>query len=231
MTLRTGTSKSGNVYRYYTCSSAMRIGETACKGRSIPMDKLDQLVTEHVADRILVPDRLEALLQSVADRRLKTDAEVQAHIETLRREAGNAEDKLRRLYKLVAEGLTDLDDLLKEQIAKLKADRDKALSALERIASQGPSARLDADKIARFGILMREKITEGEIPFRKAYLRSLIEAVEVDDKIIRIHGSKRILERAVLADQARHPGVRSFVRDWRAQGESNPCFRRERATS
>ena len=86
-------------------------------------------ISEHVADRILVPDRLEALLQSVADRRLKTDAEVQARIEALRREAGAAEEKLRRLYQLVEEGLTDLDDMLKERIAKLKADRDKAASA------------------------------------------------------------------------------------------------------
>jgi site-specific DNA recombinase len=181
MTLRTGTSKSGNVYRYYTCSSAMRIGKTACKGRSIPMDKLDELVTEHVAGRILVPDRLEALLQSVADRRLQTDAEVQARIEALRREAGIAEEKLRRLYQLVEEGLTDLDDTLKERIVKLKVDRDKAASALQRIESQGPAGRLDTDKIARFGILMREKITKGEIPFRKAYLRSLIDAVEVGE--------------------------------------------------
>ncbi len=231
MTLRTGTSKSGNVYRYYTCSSAMRMGASACKGRSIPMDKLDQLVTDHVADRILVPDRLEALLQSVAHRRLKTDAEVQARIEALRREVGAAEEKLKRLYKLVEEGLTDLDDMLKERLAKLKTGREKASSALERIESQGPATRLDGDKIARFGILMREKIAKGEIPFRKAYLRSLIDAVEVGDRIVRIHGSKTVLERAVLADQAKHPGVRSFVRNWRAQRDSNPCFRRERATS
>jgi len=224
MTLRTGTSKGGNIYRYYSRSSAMRIGEKASKGRSIPMEKLDQLVTNHVADRILVPDRLEALLQSVADRRQKTDAEVQARVEALKREAGTAEEKLKRLYKLVAEGLTDLDDLLKEQIAKFKSDRDKASLALERITSQGSTASLDADKIARFGTLMREKITEGDIPFRKAYLRSLIEAVEVGDKIIRIHGSKNVLERAILADYAKHPGVRGFVRNWRAQRDSNPCF-------
>lgn len=62
MPLRTGTSKNRNVYRYYTCSSAARIGKTGCRGRSIPMEKLDQLVTEHVADRILVPERLGALL-------------------------------------------------------------------------------------------------------------------------------------------------------------------------
>ncbi len=222
MTLRTGTSKSGNVYRYYTCSSAMRMGASACKGRSIPMDKLDQLVTKHIADRILVPERLEALLQSVADRRLKTDVEVQVRIESLRHEVGAAKEKLRRLYNLVEEGLTDLDDMLKERIAKLKADRDRAALALDRIESSGPATRLDADKIARFGTLMRQNITEGEIPFRKAYLRSLIEAVEVDDRVIRIHGSKTVLERAVLADQAKHPGVRSFVRNWRPGRDSNP---------
>lgn len=54
----------------------------------------------------------------------------------------------------------------------------------------GPTARLDAKKIARFGTLMRHNITQGDIPFRKAYLRSLIEAVEVDDRVIRIHVGK-----------------------------------------
>jgi len=38
------------------------------------------------------------------------------------------------------------------------------------------------DKIARFGILMREKITAGDVSFQKAYLRSLIEAEEVGNK-------------------------------------------------
>ncbi|MFG1258180.1 recombinase family protein [Xanthobacter flavus] len=228
MTLRTGTSKTGRVYRYYNCSSSARVGETACKGRSVPMDKLDQLVTQHVAERILLPERLEALLQSVADRRLKADAEVQGRIEDLRHEAGATEDKLRRLYELVEDGLTDLDDMLKERIAALKSDRDRARSALERIANRGVAGRLDPDRIARFGQLMRTNITEGAVPFRKAYLRSLIEAVEIDDHVIRIHGSKTVLERAVLADRATHPGVRGFVRKWRSQGDSNPCFRCER---
>ena len=63
-------------------------------------------------------------------------------------------------------------------------------------------------------ITLEKKRRAGEIPFRKAYLRSLIDTVEVGDRVIRIHGSKTVLERAVLADQARHPGVRSFVRNW-----------------
>ena len=47
MTLRTGTSKTGAVHRYYTCSTVRRKGKTVCKGRSIPMAKLDGLVTTH----------------------------------------------------------------------------------------------------------------------------------------------------------------------------------------
>ena len=41
MTLRTGTSKTGKVHRYYTCSTCARQGRAVCKGRSIRMDKLD----------------------------------------------------------------------------------------------------------------------------------------------------------------------------------------------
>ncbi len=78
---------------------------------------------------------------------------------------------------------------------------------------------------------MRERITTGETTFRKAYLRSIVDAIEVDDKIIRIHGSKASLEQAVIAGEQIGKGVRSFIRKWRSLGDSNPCFRRERATS
>jgi site-specific DNA recombinase len=66
MTLRTG---KGGRYRYYTCSIKARQGEAGCKGRSIPMGKLDNLVAEHIAERLLQPERLEEVLASVLDRR------------------------------------------------------------------------------------------------------------------------------------------------------------------
>ena len=78
MTLRTGTSRTGKVHRYYACSSCARHGRTACKGRSIRMDKLDGLVTTHLADRLLQPERLKALLGSLAGRRAEKAAAVDA---------------------------------------------------------------------------------------------------------------------------------------------------------
>ena len=50
MTLRTGTSKSGRIYRYYTCSSSAVHGKTVCRGRSVAMDKLDTLINSDGED-------------------------------------------------------------------------------------------------------------------------------------------------------------------------------------
>jgi site-specific DNA recombinase len=44
---------------------------------------------------------------------------------------------------------------------------------------------------------MRERISKRNTTFRKAYLRSIVDAIEVDDKVIRIHGSTASLEQAV----------------------------------
>src|SRR5207237_1092379 len=59
MTLRTG--KSGR-YRYYTCCTKARQGETGCPGRTVPMEKLDSVVAEHIEQRLLQPKRLEQIL-------------------------------------------------------------------------------------------------------------------------------------------------------------------------
>jgi site-specific DNA recombinase len=45
-----------------------RQGETGCKSRSIPMEKLDSLVAGHIEDRLLAPERLEEVLASVLGR-------------------------------------------------------------------------------------------------------------------------------------------------------------------
>lgn len=61
---------------------------------------------------------------------------------------------------------------------------------------------------------MREKLTTGEVPFRKAYMASIVDCIEIDDGEIRIVGRKDVLEQAVQANGAPVPGVRSFVRNW-----------------
>jgi site-specific DNA recombinase len=69
--------------------------------------------------------------------------------------------------------------------------------------------------------MMREHFTTGSVPFRKAYLQSLITAIEVDDTQIRIKGSKDLLEKAVLAGQNGPAACSQMSTSWRARGDSN----------
>ena len=232
MTLRTGTSKMGNVYRYYSCSTCARHGKSVCKGRSIRMDKLDTIVVDQLVDRLLDPPRLTAMLSSLGSELAAKEKAVNTRIVALEREAHEAGEKLRRLYQAIEDGVAEMDDILKDRITALKLDRDRVQEALARArAGARPSVEVSPIVVEQFGETMRENLTTGEIPFRKAYLGSLVDRVEVDDHTVRIVGRKDVLKQAVLAKGSPIPGVRSFVRKWRPVGESNPCFQRERLTS
>jgi site-specific DNA recombinase len=222
MTLRTGTSQNGVIHRYYTCSTCARKGKSACKGRSIRMDKLDRLVTDHLVEQLFHPERLAGILGSLSARRGEKAESVNRRIMALQREVTDAEAKLKRLYRLVEDAMTDLDDVLKDRLNNLKAERDRAKAALEAAKVQiAPGIRIDPALIERFGRTMREKFTTGSVPFRKAYLQSLIATVEIDDHHIRIRGRKEVLERAVLAGQAANELGSQMSTGWRARRDSN----------
>jgi hypothetical protein len=221
MMLRTGTSKGGRVYRYYTCSNCATKGKTACKGRSIPMDKLDGMVTDHLLERLFKPERIALILASLSSRRSELAAAVNTRMSALQREVVDAEDRLKRLYRLVEDGL-DVDEVLKERLTTLKADRDRAKAALERAREQSASQiQINPALIERFGRTMRENFTAGSVPFRKAYLRSLIDVIEVDDHQVRIKGTKEVLEKAVLASQHRESWCSQTSTRWRTRHDSN----------
>jgi site-specific DNA recombinase len=222
MMLRTGTSKGGRVYRYYTCSNCATKGNIVCKGRSIPMQKLDTLVTEHLMERLFKPERVAVILASLSSRRAEQAAALNSRIVALQREMTEADDKLKRLYRLVEDGLTDLDEVLKNRLSTLKADRDRAQTALERAKEHSASRiQIDPALIERFGRTMRENFTTGSVPFRKAYLQSLINVIEVDDHQIRIKGSRDVLEKAVLASQSGQSWCSQTSTRWRARRDSN----------
>ena len=222
MMLRTGTSKNGRVYRYYTCSSCATKGKTVCKGRSVPMEKLDRLVTDHLIERLFKPERLADILSSLSTRRVQKAESVSSRLMALQQEVADAEEKLTRLYRLVEEGLTDLDDVLKVRLAALKADRDRARAALERAKEQlRPQIHIDPALIERFGRVMRENLSTGSVPFRKAYLQSFIASIEVDDHKVRIRGSKDLLEKAVLWNQNGQAWCSQMSTEWRTRQDSN----------
>ncbi len=231
MTLRTG---KGGRYRYYTCSIKARQGETGCKGRSIPMEKLDNLVAGHIEERLLQPERLEEILSSVLDRRQERTERRQEHIAELNKRAAESDLRLKRLYDAIESGVADLNDpALKERVVGLKAIRDQAQAEAEHgramLASVGHQAITPA-MVKAFAATARERMRVGG-GYRRDHLRALAQRVEVADGEVRIMGSRSDLLRtltAVSGGKSASPGVRSSVPKWRPVRDSNSCYRRER---
>jgi site-specific DNA recombinase len=226
MTLRTG---KGGRYRYYTCSIKARQGETGCKGRSIPMEKLDALVAGHIEDRLLQPERLEEVLAAVLDRRQERSDRRREHIAELNKRAAETELRLKRLYDAIESGVVDLGDpALKDRIAGLKATRDQAQADAERaqvlLESSGQQA-ITPQMVRKFARTARERMRIEGGGYRRDHLRALAQRVEVADKEVRIMGSKGDLLRTLAAGAGAKPatpGVRSSVLKWRKGWDSNP---------
>ena len=84
-----------------------------------------------------------------------------------------------------------------------------------------PQPPVDARKIDAFSRLMNEKLDRGDAGDRKGYVRSIIDAVDVDDHAVRIIGSREILQAAIADKQIENGNVRSFVRKWYPGAGSN----------
>lgn len=227
MTLRTG---KGGRYRYYTCSIKARQGETGCKGRSIPMEKLDNLVAEHLADRLLQPERLEEILASILDRRQERAERRREHIAELNKRASETDLRLKRLYDAIEAGVADLDDpALKERVASLKAIRDQAQAdAARAVAMLETSSQqsITPQMVQKFARTARERIRIDGGGYRRDHLRALAQRVEVGDRQVRIIGSKNNLLQTLTTAAGANPatpGVRSSVLKWRRGCPPNQC--------
>ena len=194
-------------------------------GRTVPMQKLDTLVADHIERRLLQPARLEEILSSVLDRREERAERRTAHIAALRKRAAETDAKLKRLYDAIENGIADLaDPMLKDRIAELKATRDQARADAER--AEGALDRLGpAITPKTFARQARKRMRTESGGYRRDHLRALAQRVEVDAKEIRIMGSKSVLLRTLVAVSSAKTagfGVPSSVPKWRArQGFEN----------
>jgi site-specific DNA recombinase len=222
MTIRTG---KGGRYRYYACSMKARQGPTACTGMAVPMEKLDDLVADHLERQLLQPERLERILACVLDRRQEQSERRREHIAGLNKRAAESELRLKRLYDAIEAGVADIDDpALKDRIDGLKAIRDQAKVDAERAQAMLDSsgARAVTPQMVRaFARTARQRIRLEGGGYRRDHLRALAQRVEVAEGEVRIMGSKsRLLQ--VLTGKNGVNSVPTQGLNWRKGWDSNP---------
>jgi site-specific DNA recombinase len=123
MTLRTGKS---NRYRYYACAGRAQKGPTKCEGCALPMDSLDTLVVEHLADHVFQPDRLTVLLKSYLNQSQDAARERRQRLGRLKAQLTEAEGAIQKRLAMAEKGLMDVDDpALAERLRRHKGDRTR----------------------------------------------------------------------------------------------------------
>jgi site-specific DNA recombinase len=224
MTIRTG---KGGRYRYYACSMKARQGPTACEGMAVPMDELDDLVAGHLEERLLQPERLEAILATVLDRRQERSERQREHIAELNRRAAESEARLKRLYDAIEAGVADLNDpALKGRIDGLKAIRDQAKADAERaqaMLENSGSKAVTPQMVRNLAETARRHIRLEGGGYRRDHLRALAQRVEVADGEVRIMGSKSGLLQ-VLTGKKGVNSVPTQGLNWRRDRDSNPGY-------
>jgi hypothetical protein len=140
------------------------------------MEKLDSLVAEHIAERLLQPERLEEIPASVLDRRQERAERRREHIAELNKRAAETDFRLKRLYDAIEAGVADLDDpALKERIMSLKAIRDQAqadAAPADAMLDSSAQQAITPQMAQRFARTARERIRIDGGGHRSDHLRA-----------------------------------------------------------
>ena len=114
----------------------------------------------------------------------------------------------------------------KDRIGELKATRDQARLDAEKaedaIERGGPTITPEALKTVARTARKRMRTESGG--YRRDHLRALAQRIEVDQKELRIMGSKSVLLRTLVAAESAKTtgfGVPSSVPKWRTRHDSN----------
>jgi hypothetical protein len=76
--LNKGGRPAENIFRgFYSCGGHHQKGKSVCRGRHIPMIKLDDLIVDNVKQRLFTSERLSRILESLIERQSDKDRAVQ----------------------------------------------------------------------------------------------------------------------------------------------------------
>ena len=221
MTLATG--KSGR-YKYYKCLNRQSIGNHSCTSHNLPMEKIDDLVLQRLADTIFAPDRLQDLMAELRKRVRSSKESQQERINELNRQIRQIEERQQRLLDAIETGFIELDETTQRRAQNLKASREALLierAGVGREQSLPSVEYLKPSQVDAFGKVLRKKLLAKDSALAKSYLNLLIDEIRVEDNQATIRGSYDALAATIHQIKTGTDQVPTFNPNWRARRDSN----------
>ena len=222
MKIRTG---KGGQYRYYACSRHADMGKTACPGTTIPVAKLDEIVTDSLCDKILQPDRIKEMIGTLTARNSRRREKLQLEQRELNRKRREVQGKISNMVDAMEQGALGPVRALQERFAKRQNEYDgltRLISRKEREIDL-PTSEVTPKRIKVFTEALRAHLRDVEHPqFRRAYMRLLLDKVVVGKGSIRISGPKAALAQQLQTDKPVPLSMVPTLMDgWCTRQESN----------
>ena len=166
MTLATG---KGGRYRYYKCNTKIGKGVHLCQTPSIPMQKLDGIVLEALADQVFTPDRVQIMMEEMRKHQRASMKDQEGQLKPLQKEMDNLKLATDRLYEAVEKGLLPMDETLTQRAHKLQARRQEILIEIAGLKRQRemPLDLLKPKQIGAFSKALRTKLLDRHSGFGK----------------------------------------------------------------
>lgn len=196
MTLRAG---KGGRYRYYACGKRARIGAVACRGNVLPMPKLDALITDTLLNRVLVPERVETLIEEMRRKTKRRGGGITGQGRELVARERELAGRMDRLLQAVEEGTVRDRDSVRQRIDAIETSLNEVRKEKAAIDDQisAASRPLSAHQIAKAIAGLSDLLRNGDLQLRKAYLRLFINTIEVHDGEIIVTGARHAVAKAV----------------------------------
>ena len=222
MTLSTG--KSG-AYRYYKCSSRSGQGNHACTSKNLPMEKLDGIVLNQIANTVLQPERLQSLMTELRMKIQSGKNSRQEVISELERQLKNTEDRQNRLLDAIESGTVELDEITHRRSQQNKTAREVLLIKMAETRSTPMPAEIEylkPSQVDLFGKALRSKLLAKDSSLAKSYIRILLDEVLVEDDTAMIKGSYAGLANAMHQMKiGTNNLVPTLIQNWCARRDSN----------
>lgn len=215
-------SGKSRTYHYYRCSRKFESGAAACKGVSIPMGELDDIVLGALEETVLAPKRLRKMTEALVSRAGERNEALAARQKQLDGERRKAKAQVSELYRLLGTGELQMDATLAAHVKALQEKVEtltRQFAHLDRERSL-PVERIGAEAVEGFGRAVSAALRNPDNrAFARAYVQALISDVTVSDCEVRISGPKAMLLHQTALFAAKGELVPSFAQEWRTSKE------------
>jgi len=181
-------AKSGR-FHYYVCGTTYSKGKETCPSQHLPKETVERFVVDKIKSYILTDGHLAELVKLINEELDSSIKDYKERIDVIDSEIEQWQGKLERLYDFIetkaiepvrmAKRITEVQDKI-EGMRKVRLEIEEAIQT-RRLEPIDPQTVLDYVKD------LKEFLEESNIFERRAFLRSFIESIEVDDHQITLN--------------------------------------------